>query len=370
MAEIAKADLEQPQQSEREIPAPELPYRPQDPKSYKPAIGLIGCGGISKEHLTAYKKAGYNVVALCDRELERAVARQEEFFPEAKVTADVNELFAQGDIEVVDITTHPAERAGLIERALRASTHVLSQKPFALDLDVAERLVDLAERQEVLLAVNQNGRWAPHFSYMRQAIAAGMLGEMSSVQCVVNWDHNWVADTPFDEIHHVILYDFAIHWFDILACLLPGKKPQQVSTSVTRASNQQAKPPLLAQAIVEYEDAQATLAFNGNVAYGPLDITYVAGSQGSMVSQGPDLKHQEVTLYTAEGWGRPHLEGCWFPDGFHGTMAELLCAIEEEREPSNSGRNNLQSLALCFAAVSSAEGHEAVQVGGVRRLPA
>ena len=32
----------------------ELPYRPRDPQNYRPAIGLIGCGGISEMHLRAY----------------------------------------------------------------------------------------------------------------------------------------------------------------------------------------------------------------------------------------------------------------------------------------------------------------------------
>ena len=66
---------------------------------------------------------------------------------------------------------------------------------------------------------------------------------------------------------------------------------------------------------------------------------------------------------------RPKLKGSWFPDGFHGTMGELLCAIEEKREPTHSARNNLASLALCFAAVASAERGEPVVPGSVRRLP-
>jgi hypothetical protein len=64
------------------------------------------------------------------------------------------------------------------------------------------------------------------------------------------------------------------------------------------------------------------------------------------------------------------LEGSWFPDGFHGTMAELLTAIEEQREPANGARGNLHGLALCFAAVASAERHEPVVPGTVRTLPA
>src|SRR4029079_17535866 len=60
--------------------------------------------------------------------------------------------------------------------------------------------------------------------------------------------------------------------------------------------------------------------------------------------------------------------GSWFPDGFHGTMGELLSAIEEKREPTNSARNNLDSLALCFAAVASADRGEPVVPGSVRTL--
>src|SRR2546430_12134988 len=126
------------------IIAPSLPYRPRDPKGYRPGIGLIGCGGITKWHLTAYKAAGYRVLAMCDVAIERARARRDEFYPDAAITDDVYELLARDDIEVVDITTHPPERPPLIETALRARKHVLSQKPFVLDLDVGHRLVDLA----------------------------------------------------------------------------------------------------------------------------------------------------------------------------------------------------------------------------------
>ena len=76
-----------------------------------------------------------------------------------------------------------------------------------------------------------------------------------------------------------------------------------------------------------------------------------------------------MELTTAAGVARPKLVGSWFPDGFHGTMAELLASIEEQREPMNSARNNLASLALCFAAVASAERGKPVVPGTVRKLP-
>src|SRR2546423_7597034 len=88
------------------VAAPSLPYRPRDPKRYRPGIGLIGCGGISKWHLTAYRKAGYRVLALCDIALDRARTRRDEYYPDATATNCVEDVLARDDIEVLDITTH------------------------------------------------------------------------------------------------------------------------------------------------------------------------------------------------------------------------------------------------------------------------
>lgn len=353
---------------DKRMRAPELPYKPQNPRRYKPRIGLIGCGGITDTHLKAYKNAGYRVVAFCDVQEELARKRKRDYYPRAKVHTSYAELLDRDDIDVVDIATHPAERAVIIEAALQAGKHVLSQKPFVLELDVGERLARLADEKNLRLAVNQNGRWAPYFSYMRQAIAAGLIGDVNTVDFTVHWDHNWVKDTVFNNIHHLILYDFAIHWFDMCSVFFGGREAKHVYASVAHAPHQQAAPPLLAHAAVEYEGGMATLSFNANCRFGQEDRTVVIGDKGTLKSVGPGIVDQKVTLYTEDGYGSPKLEGTWFPDGFHGAMAELLCAIEEHREPSNSARNNLRSVALCFAAVASADDGVPKTPGTVRGI--
>lgn len=352
-----------------EIPAPELPYRPRDPLSYRPGIGLIGCGAITQDHLRAYRAAGYRVIALCDVSRERAVERRDEYFPDAEVFTDYRKLLALDGIEVVDIATHPPERPPLIEAALDAGKHVLSQKPFVLDLDEGERLVERARRQGVRLAVNQNGRWAPHFSYLREAVLDGLLGEVFAVHCNVHWDHGWVAGTPFDDVRHLMLYDFAIHWFDFVASLTPQRTCTSVYATLTRSPKQRAKPHLLGQVLLQFEGLQASLVFDGDVRFGPCDSTYLAGDLGTAQSIGPTLKQQTLTLETAAGRAVPRLEGTWFPDGFHGTMGELLTAIEEDREPSINAADNLRSLELCFAAAASADEERPMAPGEVRRMP-
>lgn len=354
--------------SELEIPAPALPYLPPRPRGPLPGIALIGCGGIAAYHLEAYRAAGFHIVALCNRTPEKAEALRARFCPRAAVHTDYREVLGRTDVEVVDIATHADVRAEQIGDALRAGKHVLSQKPFVTDLDVGDRLCDLANTCERKLTVNQNGRWAPHWSYMQRAIAAGLIGEVTAVHLAVHWDHSWTKGTVFDAMPHMILYDFGIHWFDIVQCFMGARKPQHVLASATRAAGQTNKAPLLAHANIQYDGAQASITFDAATPYGARDTTYIAGTKGSIRSEGPDLNHQEVTLCTAEGVARPALEGEWFRNGFVGTMAELLCALEEKRAPANAARENLHSLALCFAAMASADSGKKVVPGTVRKI--
>jgi predicted dehydrogenase len=351
------------------VPAPELPYLPRMPKRYRPKLGLVGAGGVSEYHLRAYQELGLEVVAICDLNLERARSRRDQFCPNATVCDDFKELRRRDDIEVIDVAVHPEHRISLIEAALAAGKHVLSQKPLALDLDVAERLADLADKHEVKLAVNQNGRWAPHFAYALAAVREGLLGEIGSVDFNLSFDHSWTIGTPFENLHHLILYDFGVHWFDLAACLLGRRQLVSIYASVVRASYQKARPPFLASALIDADGAQVRMSFNAAVTFGQVDRTLIAGSLGTLESTGPSLSEQRVVLTTAAGTSSPDLVGTWFENGFQGTMCELLCAVEEKREPSNSARNNLGTLALCFAALSSANTRQPIRPGTVRNLP-
>ena len=336
------------------VAAPILPYAPPMPRDRSTPIGLIGAGGISFAHLDAYRKYGLKVVAICDRHLERAEARRDAFFPAALVTTRPEDLIGRSDIPVLDLTLHPKGRIPLMRRALEAGQNVLSQKPFVDDLKVGSDLVELAARKRVQLAVNQNGRWAPHLSYMREAVSAGLVGEVTGVHVAIHWNHTWIAGTPFAEMRHVILDDFAIHWVDFLVSII-GDRAELVFATASRARGQVVESPLLSETVVKFPGGQASLVFDGNTLYGASDTTVIVGTEGTLRSTGPDLGQQTVSLTTAAGVARPELSGKWFNDGFAGTMGALLSAMETGREPINSARGNLQALRLSHAAIESAE---------------
>jgi predicted dehydrogenase len=352
-----------------EVPAPDLAYRPPLPQTYRPRIALVGAGGISAAHLDAYRRIGLDVAVIANRTLSKAEAKRDEFFPDAEATSDIDGTLVRDDIAVVDITPHPAERYPMIERALAAGKHVLSQKPFVIDLDAGARLCDLADANGVLLAVNQNGRWAPHLAWMREAVRAGLVGDVHTVDISIHWNHGWIKGTAFEDLQNLILYDFAVHWFDFLASVAPGPVTSVFATRA-HAASQPVRPPLIAGAIATFDGGQANLLFDGATRFGPEDRTVIAGNLGTLNSRGPDLGVQEVALTTEAGIARPTLEGTWFNQGFEGTMGALLEAVEKGTKPLNDARRNLDALAMVFAAIASARTGLPVAPGAVRSLAA
>jgi Oxidoreductase family, NAD-binding Rossmann fold len=190
-----------------EIEAPDLPYRPPMPQDRQQPIALVGAGGISAAHLDAYLRHGLNVVAVCSRDLDRARARRDAYFPSARVTDDFDSVLGDPDVTVLDLTAHSDVRLDLTRRSLNAGKHVLSQKPFVKNPDDGLELVELAERRNLKLAVNQNGRWAPHLAYIREAVHAGLIGGVTGVHVEICWNHGWIAGTSFETMDHLILWD-------------------------------------------------------------------------------------------------------------------------------------------------------------------
>src|SRR6218665_1201585 len=297
-----------------------IDYLPRDPVELSRPIGLIGAGNISGMHLAAYRDAGYNVVCICDNSIDRARGRRDEFFPSANITDDVDDLLARPDVPVVGIATHVDVRPALIERAIRAHKHVLSQKPFVKDLGVGARLINTARRAGVRLAVNQNGRWAPHFAIMRD----------------------------------LVLYDFGIHWFDLISRLFADRgQAHSVYAAVNSRPGQVIPVPTEAQIIITWENATAPLVLRAASHRLESGSYRVEGTDGVVVHTGLSLGGNDVRIVTDDSDLVIPLQGDWWQNGMHGTMAGLLAGNEEGREPSNDARHSLPGLALCFAAMES-----------------
>lgn len=344
------------------------------PEDYRPApppeeirqrfgIGLVGCGSIARSaHLPAYRDFGYRVLACCDIVPEHAelAARQ---FGIPKWTTRLADLLADPQIQVIDLAVHAAQRPPLVEQIARAGKHILSQKPFALTFAEARRMVELCEQAGVTLMINQQARWAPAHRALKVLLERGVLGHLYSV-LHLNRSFQDVPGSWFVAMENFNILDHGIHYID-LSRYYTGLTPLRVKATTTMVPGQAAVSPMIYTILCEYApEAQVmtTLHFN-NIVPGPqlrryewfLDGTLgsAAASQTELVISLKDSPHEKQVFA---------LQGRWFPDAFGGSMGEMLRSLAEGREPQTSGRDNLNSLRIAYAAIESSRSGRTVEL--------
>lgn len=334
-------------------------YRPHVPDT-PAAVGLIGAGAIARTaHLPAYAAWGIPVAAVASRRPGPARELAADF-EVGTVHDSVADLLADPAVQVVDIATGPEGRLDLIEAAVAAGKHVLSQKPFLSDPAELPRLRALlrdAGERGIRIAVNQNARWAPAWRLATLLIRDGAIGEVVGVTHLHDKPLPPLAGTPFDDVPHMLLSDYLVHWIDITRCWLEGAQVASVAAHDSRVPGQPdgARNPWHADVrIATTTGASASLRIVGDARTRsggcPFWIHGTDGTLRGSVLLGSDF----LELERGDARTRFALDGAWFTDGFAGAMGELLTAVAEDREPENSGDHVLPTVRLGFAAVESA----------------
>jgi predicted dehydrogenase len=141
-------------------------------------IGVVGLGYWGPNLARAFAAIpGARVTWLCDSDPEarlRAVAR----YPEARVTASIDDLLADENLDAVVIATPPATHAELALAALRSDKHVLVEKPLALNTRDAERIAQEAVRRDRCLVVGHVLLHHPAIRKLKELIDTNQLGEV------------------------------------------------------------------------------------------------------------------------------------------------------------------------------------------------
>jgi predicted dehydrogenase len=141
-----------------------------------PGAVVVGTGFGCRVHVPALRNAGFTVHALVGRDAERTRRRAERSGVPHACTS-LAEAFALGGVDAVTIATPPNTHAPLAIEACAAGRHVVCEKPFALDVTEAERMLSAAEAAGVTHLVGHEFRWAPDRALVARAIAEGAIGD-------------------------------------------------------------------------------------------------------------------------------------------------------------------------------------------------
>jgi predicted dehydrogenase len=140
-------------------------------------VGVIGAGVWARNaHLPGYKRdTRCRLVGIADTEIDRARDAAREF-DIAFTTADVRELIARDDVDLIDVCTPSHTHFDLAWAALEAGKHVLCEKPVAYDFRDTLRARDLARSKQLKTKVGLTFRYSPAMRYMRELVAQGFIG--------------------------------------------------------------------------------------------------------------------------------------------------------------------------------------------------
>jgi UDP-N-acetyl-2-amino-2-deoxyglucuronate dehydrogenase len=144
-----------------------------------------GAGSIARIHIAALQRRGSTLVGLSDIDAEGVAARAAEAGCPAFVDHRAMLEAVEPDVAVI-CTPHPSH-APITLDCLDAGTHVLVEKPIAVEIGEGDQMVAAAEAADRILAVNFQHRLRPVIEYAKRFIDAGELGELVRVLVVEPW---------------------------------------------------------------------------------------------------------------------------------------------------------------------------------------
>lgn len=154
-------------------------------------VGIVGIGFMGLIHYLAYQKArGARVAAICTRDARRRAGDwrgiQGNFGPPGEkmdlsgvaTYETLEQLLADPTIDVVDLCLPPALHADATVAALRAGKHVFCEKPIALAVRDAERMVKAAAKADRQLFIGHVLPFFPEYDFARRTIESGRYGKL------------------------------------------------------------------------------------------------------------------------------------------------------------------------------------------------
>jgi predicted dehydrogenase len=347
----------------------DLQIQPPLPKKRDFRIGILGSGFVVNEcHLPAYRKAGFNPVAIASRNRQNAAqTAQRHGIP--KVYDSYEDLLKDPAIEVLDIAVAPQGQLNLIKRACARKTvrGILAQKPLGVNYTQAVEAALLCKQAGIVLSVNQNMRYDQSVRAAKTLLQNGVIGQPVFATIEMRGIPHWM---PWQaELGWATLRIMSIHHLDCFRYWFGG--PAGIYCSIrTDPRTKFAHADGICTYILDYANGLRCVGIDdpwtGPAKEGcPADIYLrwrIEGLNGLAIGDIGWCRDPYTTPSTIkfaskgdQGFHEPKWTESWFPDAFIGTMAQLLIALETGTEPAISAADNLKTMALVEAAYASTQ---------------
>jgi predicted dehydrogenase len=327
-------------------------------------VGLIGLGMATAPHMMSLRELEESGRVRIIGGHAPSATRRDDFTArwDAPVFAEQAALLAAPGLDLVLVLTPPGAHLPVAHAAIAAGKHILVEKPIELTVARGEALAAAAEAAGVRCGVCLQHRFRPAALRLKATLASGALGKPLSASASIRW---WRDDAYFAQPGRGtmardgggVLLTQAIHTLDLLLHLM-GPVRDAAGFAITSPLRK-----------IDTEDVAAAALRFENGAIGVLDATSVArpgfperieiaGTSGSAVLAAHRLELHGMDgappeVFGQEGSGGGGADPMAFDHGPHRALiTEMLDAIEQGREPSNSARSALPVQRLIEAVLA------------------
>ena len=261
----------------------------QNEEKYK--FGLIGCGRVSENHLSALTSGNIpsELVAVCDLDPEKAKSKGEKYH--IPWYTDFHKMMEEHpEIQIVNVAVPTGYHAPVVIDLAQYGRHIVTEKPMALKVSDCDAMIAACKKNNCRLFVIKQNRFNPAVVAARKALEEGRFGKMVMGTVRVrwrryqkyyeqdNWHGTWLLDGG-------VMSQQASHHLDLLQWFM-GPIKQMFCKTATRLLNIEVEDTALAT--FEFESG-ALGAFEATVATRPEDLEgslSLLGEKGSVIIGG------------------------------------------------------------------------------------
>lgn len=312
-------------------------------------VAVIGAGFWGRNHIRVYKELpNANLSSICEVNSERLKVAVKEY--QVKGYKNISDLLKRGDIDAVSICTWATKLAEITEEALKAGKHVLVEKPMANNSKQAEKLVRLAEENDLRLMVGFIERYNPGVKNLKGYIKREEIGSVVSAltRRVSEWPER-IGDVG-------VVKDSAIHDIDILRFLFE-EDPSTVYAKVGRLKHKQFED--YAHIMLTFKEEKTAFIEANWLTPQKVRRLIVTGSKAILSL---DYITQKVTI---EKFGETIIPSHQWKEPLKLELQDFVNSILNNSEPLVTGEDGLKALIIAESAYRSSEKERAVKIPNV-----
>ena len=338
---------------------------------------LIGCGRISPNHIVAAQNNGLDIVGICDINNLNMEDKVLKFSLPKSVHLynDYNEMISIEKPELVAIATESGEHAKIALNCLKKECNLIVEKPIALSLEDADKIIELADRKNLKVCACHQNRFNKSIQKIRDAVDKNRFGRLYYGTAHIRWarDYEYYNRAKWRgtwEQDGGALMNQCIHDIDLLRWMM-GDDVVEVMAMTDRLKHD----------YIEAEDLGIAIVRFANGSYGIIEGTtdvypknleetlYLFGEKGTVKAGGEavniieewkfsDYLDESETVKRENSEQPPNVYGF----GHTKLYKDVIEAINNDRQPYVDARAGRRALELVLAIYKSAAMGQSVRL--------